>query len=144
MLVVEKYDATNEQLKVIHFTWADGVTKKLVGIKEETVEIQIKEGDTVELLVYQKSPPGEEIVEKAREIMKEEPRFNLLKYNCEHFASDAVTGHARSDQVKKLASAFNSIIDGVMEGRDEGKALGEVFEEAGEKVILHLKRHFKN
>lgn len=52
----------------------------------------------------------EKIIEEAKSIKRKDPKYNVLKYNCEHFCHLACTGVKSSEQAQQCASAGPIIV----------------------------------
>lgn len=72
-------------------------------IQEKQVRINVKV-DKCRLITYEdKTLSSDERVNNARSIAAEEPKYNLICYNCEHFCHDVCTGNSESRQIGRLA-----------------------------------------
>ena len=96
--IVVDIDVENRELSVIHRT---KVSSKYQ-IVEQKINIDKENGDLFRFdyadEIINRNPP-EEVVERAREKVGE-PGYNLLKKNCEHFATECKTGTGYCVQVK--------------------------------------------
>ncbi|XP_061586304.1 phospholipase A and acyltransferase 3-like [Cololabis saira] len=54
--------------------------------------------------------PANEIVEDACSMLDEEPEYNLVKYNCEHFANEMRYGKPKSRQVKAATAGITAAL----------------------------------
>lgn len=95
--IVVDTDVQNKKLHVIHYT----KTNKRTQIVKEWINVDKQKGDLFRFNysaeTVEQNPP-EDVVQRALERVGE-TGYNLLKKNCEHFATDCKTGRGYSAQV---------------------------------------------
>lgn len=107
-------EATNSFLGAVSSSFKG---KSAVAITMRTFDF---EKDSIGVVVYNKRLPKSETVELAlylQEAIHKDFKYNLLKYNCEHFATYCVTGEKFSGQVIKVKATtslfWKSRFDGI-------------------------------
>jgi hypothetical protein len=97
------YGIYNTSQSVIHFSPNKGaeINAKNAYIRETTLAEFLK-GDELHIdRTMRPLFPPEEIVRRARRFVNElQGKYNLLSFNCEHFARWCATGELESEQVK--------------------------------------------
>ncbi|MDR1144287.1 MAG: lecithin retinol acyltransferase family protein [Spirochaetaceae bacterium] len=97
------YGIYNNNRSVIHFSSAKGaeISAKNAYIRETTLVEFLKGGELhIDRTIRAVFPP-EEIVRRARRFVNElRGKYDLLSFNCEHFARWCATGELDSEQVK--------------------------------------------
>lgn len=99
---------------VIHFS-GEPLNSKEPIVEKVTMEEFLKGGE-LEVVRYSSASdpfPVEETIARAEEKLGE-GRYNLVKNNCEHFASWCKNGKARSKQVSQLAIAATLVAAGLI------------------------------
>jgi hypothetical protein len=98
------YGIYNNDRSVIHFSPDKGaeINPEKAYIRETTLAGFLKDGDPhVDMTVHAVFPP-DEIVHRARCLVgSSRGEYDLIFYNCEHFAHWCATGELESKQVKK-------------------------------------------
>ena len=87
--------------QVIHLCGEPGLGRVEAEVRFDDLE-HFSRGSAVEVVRHDHRMDPEETIRRATARLGER-RYNLLTYNCEHFARECVTGTASSSQVRKLA-----------------------------------------
>ena len=80
---------------LISNTWRNGT------VKEEAWD-QVVGGRPYKIHAVKPSSPAHVILTKARNAAGH-VKYDLIRYNCEHFINDMITGVAKSSQVRQMA-----------------------------------------
>ena len=108
----QHYGIYNNDESVIHFSPDHGkeISPENAYIRKTSLSEFLKDGDLeIDHSVKPAFPPDEIVHRALRLVGTNLKKYNLLSFNCEHFAFWCATGELKSNQVKKGVAIAGSV-----------------------------------
>jgi phage pi2 protein 07 len=87
---------------VVHYT---GLSGKKSEVKQTSMQEFLDDGGKLEIVKHNKSFTDDEVIKKALSCLGKQG-YNLIFYNCEHFARWCKTGEKKSEQVNNAVKGY--------------------------------------